>query len=324
MDPVKLAIIGCGIAARDLHYPALMSLPNKFEIMKVCNHTEPKARDFAKLVGGVPWVLDYRDILSDPKVEAVDIALPINMNYEVTRAAIEAGKHVILEKPLATKLDHARELVDLSEKYDRVYLLAENFRYRPGLRGIKDLLMDGHIGRPYALIWNYHGLMEESNKYAQTRWRIKHTFEGGFITDGGIHNIAGIRFLAGEIRKYQAMARQINPSIGEMDTFSMHFETDQGISGTLNLFQSSNGYLENKVLLLGTGGALKLEDGYLTLHHKDQVVEKIHFEEDNGFMEEFEDFYQAIRTGSRVISNFREGYKDLEIMLGAIAHARKW
>jgi predicted dehydrogenase len=166
--------------------------------------------------------------------------------------------------------------------------------------------------------------MDESNKYARTEWRIKHKYEGGFITDGGVHNIAGIRFLAGEIVKYQAMARQINPSIGEMDTFSMQFATDQGISGTLNLFQSSNGYFENKVLMLGTEGALKLEDGFLSLHHRDQIVEKIHFEEDNGYMEEFEDFYQAIRTGSRPVSDFEQGYRDLEVILGAIDHAKNW
>ncbi len=324
MEPVKLAIIGCGIAARDLHYPALISLRNKFEIIMVCNHTEDKARDFAKMVGGVPWVRDYHEVLANSAVDAVDIALPIDLNYEVCRAAIEAGKHVILEKPLAANLDQAQALVDLAERHNGVYLLAENFRYRPGLQGIKDLLMDGHIGRPYALIWNYHGLLEKTNKYARTKWRIKHHYEGGFITDGGVHNIAGIRFLAGNIIKYQAMARQINPAIGEMDTFSMHFDTDQGISGTLNLFQSSNGYYENKVLLLGTDGALKLEDGILTLHHKDQVIEKITFEEDKGYTEEFEDFYQAVQTGSKVISDFKEGYKDLEIMLGAVSHAQKW
>ena len=324
MEPVKLAVIGCGIAARDLHYPALITMTDKFEIVQVCNRTEPKAREFSRLVGGVPWVLDYREVLANKEVEAVDIALPIEFNYEVSRAAVEAGKHVILEKPLAVNTEQARKLVDLAENYKGVCLLAENFRYRPGLRAIRDLLMDGHIGRPYALLWNYHGLMEESNKYARTAWRIKHKYEGGFITDGGVHNIAGIRFLAGDIVKYQAMARQINPAIGEMDTFSMQFETDQGISGTLNLFQSSNGYLENKVLLLGTEGALKLEDNTLTLHHRDQVIETIHFEEDKGFQEEFEDFFQAIRTGSKVISSFREGYRDLEIILGAVAHAKKW
>jgi len=324
MQPVKLAIIGCGIAARDIHYPVLITIPNKFKITVVCNHTGQKARDFSLMAGNVPWVIDYHEVLSNPDVEAVDIALPIDLNRKVTEAAINAGKHVILEKPLAANLSEAKALVSLVEKSDNVCLLAENFRYRPGLQGIKDLMMDGHIGRPYALIWNYHGLFEESNKYARTEWRIKHKFEGGLITDGGVHNIAGIRFLAGEIIKYQAMARQINPAIGEMDTFSMHFETDQRISGTLNLYQSCNGYFENKVLMLGTGGALKLEDGLLTLHHKDQVVEKIHFENDNGYLEEFEDFYQAIRTGSKVISDFSEGYKDLEIILGAVAQAKKW
>ena len=188
MESVRLALIGCGIAARDLHYPALISLPEKFSIVLVCNHTADKAREFARMAGGVPWVLDYSEVLADPDVEAVDITLPIDLNYQVAREAIGAGKHLILEKPLAANIEQAKELVDLSENYDRVCLLAENFRYRPGLRAIRDLMMDGHIGRPYALIWNYHGLMEESNKYARTHWRINHKYEGRIANFGFLNN----------------------------------------------------------------------------------------------------------------------------------------
>jgi len=110
MKPIKLGIIGCGIAARNLHWPALQKLKDKFEITMVCNHSEPKARDFAEIVGGVPYVLDYRKLLQSPAVEAVDIVLPIYLNYQVTGDALQAGKHTVVEKPLAANLPDAKQM----------------------------------------------------------------------------------------------------------------------------------------------------------------------------------------------------------------------
>jgi len=63
MNPIKLGIIGCGIAARELHFPALQKLQDKFSITVVCNHSEPKAKSFAEMAGGVPFVLDYQELL---------------------------------------------------------------------------------------------------------------------------------------------------------------------------------------------------------------------------------------------------------------------
>ena len=111
MNKIKLGIIGCGIATKELHWPALQKLKDKFEITMVCNHTEPKAKDFARIVGGVPYVLDYRELLQNSNVEAVDIILPIHLNYQVTKDALEAGKHVIVEKPIAANLEQAKEML---------------------------------------------------------------------------------------------------------------------------------------------------------------------------------------------------------------------
>ena len=100
-DPIKLGIIGCGIAAKKLHYPALKKLKDRFTITAVCNHTEKKAKEFSQMVGGVPYTLDYRELLAMEDVEAVAIVLPIHLNRLVIADALKAGKHVIAEKPIA-------------------------------------------------------------------------------------------------------------------------------------------------------------------------------------------------------------------------------
>ena len=125
MKPVRLGIIGCGLAAKNIHWPALKKLKDKFSIVCVCNHTEPKARQFSKLVGNVPYVLDYKDLLKRPDLEAVDIILPICLNYSVTKDSLEAGKHVIVEKPLAANIKDAKEML----KFENQRKVRSNHHY---------------------------------------------------------------------------------------------------------------------------------------------------------------------------------------------------
>jgi predicted dehydrogenase len=99
MASIKLGIIGCGIVARDLHWPVINQLREKFIIAHVSSRSEAKAREFASLTGAMRYSTDYHKLLKDEEVEAVVIAYPFKMNYEITKAALEAGKHVLVEKP---------------------------------------------------------------------------------------------------------------------------------------------------------------------------------------------------------------------------------
>jgi len=317
MEPIKLGIIGCGIAARELHLPALQKLEDKFQITAVCNHTIEKAKSFAELAGGVPFHQDYNELLNRDDVEAVDIILPIDLNLRVTRDALMAGKHVLVEKPLGASMDDAKEMLELDNKYNLVKMVAENFRYRPGLIRMKALLDQEEIGQPYAVMWNYFGLLEMTNKYAKTKWRINHTYPGGFITDGGVHNIAGLRLLFGDIISGRAFMQSQNPDIGKVDTFSFQFLTESGVNGILNIFISSFGFAENRLIVLGKKASMVLEDNKLLISDDSGVRSEELFENDNGYCEEFLNFFDAIRSNKPVVSTFMEGYKDLETMIRA-------
>jgi len=324
MKSVKLGIIGCGIAAQSLHWPVLQKLKDKFEITAICNHTEKKAKDFSKILGGVPYFLDYHDLLQRSDVEAVDIALPIHLNYQVTKDALKAGKHVIVEKPLAANLSEAKIMLDFEDKYPLVTMVAENFRYRPIFHHIKKYLQQGKIGEPYAVFWNRFILInEKDNKFAQTKWRINHQYRGGFVTDGGIHYIAALRDMFGEINHGIAFTKSVNFNIGEMDSMSFQFHTDKNIYGVLNAFYSSKGYEQDCILISGSEGSILIEDDKLTLKNE-KKLELEEVEESKGYKEEFEDFYRGIRLGKKVKSSFYEGYKDLQVIMGAINSTKKW
>lgn len=318
ITPIKLGLIGCGIAARELHLPVLKRLTEQFEVVCVCNHTEDKARHFSELVGNVPYELDYQKVLARKDVEAVAITLPIHLNSIVAQSAFRAGKHILMEKPIAANLQEAKELLDMSAQAPTVSMIAENLRYKPMVRRLKERIKAGIIGKPYFVKWDSFYFMSLSNPYAQTEWRIHHQYPGGFLTDGGVHNIAVLRMLFGELRKSNSIVRQIRPEIGEMDTLSYQFYTESGPPGVLNLFYSSSGFHENRLHVFGLGGSLMVEKGEVRLIKEGEHTQVIDQEESQGYYEEWLDFYQAIRHHKPVDSPFLEGFLDFSGILQAI------
>lgn len=316
-EPIKLGIIGCGKAAKALHFPALNSLKDKFEIIAVCNHTEPKAKKFADMIGGVPYTLDYNELIAMEDIEAVDVVLPIHLNRLVVADVLEAGHHVIAEKPIAGNLHDASELINLAEKSNQVSMIAENCRYRKVYQRANELIQTGAIGDVNSFSWNIFYKFDEKNEYARTQWRIDHKYEGGIITDAGVHNIAVIRLLFGNIASGSALVWNLNPDIGRTDSIKLILKTTNGINGSFNMSASVEGYSDNKLLIFGDRGTIIIKDDDLVVNNPEGESLEESIDDNGGFTAQFENFYDAIRNGGKVVSTFDEAYKDIEVLLKA-------
>jgi|WetSurSiteA1Bulk_404760.scaffolds.fasta_scaffold03431_3 predicted dehydrogenase len=320
---IKLGIIGTGLAAKILHLPALQRLNSNFEITAVCNHTEKKAKEFSELVGGVKYYLDYKDLLKDKNVEAVDITLPINLNYRVTIESLKAHKHIFLEKPLAGSMVEAKKMLGLKTEYEQVMLLAENFRYRKVYNSVKDLLKKKSIGKVYAAQWNVFYQVTSDRDYGATKWRQKHKYVGGFMLDAGVHNIAALRMLFGEVKSVTAFTESINPKIGKPDTMSVQMIFSSGIKVIYNLFFTVKHHWENKLLVFGDRGTIEANDDMISLKLNDNTSQIIDGSDFGGYDDEFMDFYNAIVNRKKVKSTFIDGYKDMEVVFAALKSAEK-
>jgi predicted dehydrogenase len=319
MERVKLGIIGCGIAARTLHFPALQKLSDDYAVTAVCNHTEEKAREFAQLLGGVPYVLDYRELLDRTDVDAVVILLPVHLNYQVVMDAMAAGKHIMVEKPLAANLTEAGKLVHLAESYSKVTMVAENFHYRRQYKAVRLALESNVISAPYAVFWDcFKNVDPKVNFYAQTDWRIHHRYPGGFVTDGGVHYMAALRDLLGEIKPLAAFKKSVNAQIGSMDSLSLQFKAGADVHGVINLFFSANGFMEDRLVILGDNGSIVIENNRVTIQNCAEVVHTEEFPDDWGYVEEYQDFWRAVTAGSKVKSDFKEGYADFHAVIQAL------
>ncbi len=108
--PVRVGIIGTGLAVKLIHWPVLQHLPGYFKLVMVCDIDQDSARATAQQAAeeldspGCTWTGDYRELLANDQVEAVLIALPIQLTAQVIIEAAQAGKHILAEKPLAANL----------------------------------------------------------------------------------------------------------------------------------------------------------------------------------------------------------------------------
>lgn len=329
---VRLGIIGCGLAANGLHWPALRTLRSRFVVTAVCNRTPEKARRFAGVVGDeygrtIPYVLDYRELLRRSDVDAVSILLPIELNATACRDAVAAGKHVLLEKPLAANLDEGARLLELETRHpELVMMVAENFRYRAVFAALADAVRSGAIGEPYHVeCRSWQRMDPATNPYARTQWRIDHAYEGGYVTDGGVHHVAALRDLVGELDILASVTRSIDPRIGRTDSLIALFRSAgragvPPLSGLLDIGYSVTGLEGDRWTILGSTGSAVVEGSTLTLYGQEPDVGPTVQEhpDDGGYAAEYQDFHAAITTGRPPASTFAEAYGDLETVLTAL------
>jgi len=144
MKQVKTAIFGTGFIGR-VHLDAVRRLESVEVIALADPHIEP-----AQVLGagfGIPTVVsDYRAILADPKVDVVDICTPNSQHYSIAREALEAGKHVVCEKPLATSVEEAQELVALAAQKGVRNCVCHNLRYYPMVQQLRRMREAGELG----------------------------------------------------------------------------------------------------------------------------------------------------------------------------------
>ena len=147
LDPaakVGLAVVGLGYWGPNL-------LRNAWEvqgarIVRVCDRNPDALAPVAARYPSIDLTNDYDDVLQDPEVDAVLIATPVSTHYPLALAALQAGKHVFVEKPLSENSDESQELIELANKNDLVLMPGHTFLYSPPVRKVKELLDAGDVG----------------------------------------------------------------------------------------------------------------------------------------------------------------------------------
>lgn len=141
---VRMGVVGCGYWG-----PNLIRNFNDLQQSRVetlCDIRESQFRPFAKKYPWIRFTTSYEDILKDPSIDAVAIATPVSTHYRLARKALEAGKHVLVEKPMTGKAQDAVRLAQLAKSCNKILMVGHTFEYHPAVLKIAKLLKSGELG----------------------------------------------------------------------------------------------------------------------------------------------------------------------------------
>ncbi len=319
MSKIKLGIIGTGVAARQLHWPALQQLTDKYEIVALANRTKSKAVKFAKKIGLATENVyqDYEELLDRSDVEVVDLALPPRMNYEVASKAASQGKDVICEKPISTSLEDAEKMLELQEEYGIQLLVAENFRYEDTIQFARDFLSKESSANPFLMTYQWMQPVGKDDEIASRPWRENPEHASGFLLDHGVHMIDVVRYLMGEIDLVHTFGRDLKEHLGGVDTAIFNLKFESGDLCSVNWSFASATERTGHIQLWAPGETLIVSPTEVSRHQEGSLQTLFESGERSSFYREFEDFYYALREDKEPEMRAEDAYRDLCSVLAA-------
>jgi predicted dehydrogenase len=210
--PVRVAVVGLGYwgpnLARVLH-----DHPDA-ELVAVCDRRDEAVARLARRYPSVKVTTSFEDVLTAGEVEAVVIATPVSTHHALASAALAAGKHVFVEKPLAASVEQARVLAEQAADADRVLMPGHTFLYSPPVNCIRDLLLSGELGDIYFVSMSRVNLgLHQSD--ASVTW------------DLAPHDFSILRFWLGETPRYVAATSRscVFPAVPDVAFISLEYES---------------------------------------------------------------------------------------------------
>jgi D-xylose 1-dehydrogenase (NADP+, D-xylono-1,5-lactone-forming) len=291
MPPVRWGILSTADINRKLLAGA--SLSDEVDVVAVGSRELGRAQAFAERYGIPAAYGSYEELLADPAVEAIYNPLPNTLHCDWSIRALEAGQHVLCEKPMSSSAAEVTRAFDAAERAG--LLLAEAFMYRhhPQTQRLRELVAEGVIGdlRLVRSVFSY-GLSDESNI------RLRSDVDGGSLMDVGCYCISGSRLLGGEPEAVFGRAH-IGPTGTDWAfTGSLRFPGD-----VFALFDCATCLSDRDELeAIGSEGSIFLDDPWHCVNpvielRRPSGVERIAVEAANPYQLELEDHGRAIRTG---------------------------
>ncbi|WP_188455888.1 Gfo/Idh/MocA family protein [Virgibacillus oceani] len=233
MTKIRMGLIGAGGIAQDRHIPAYLNLPEKCELTAVHDVNEARARDVAEKFNIQHVFQNYHDMFE--VVDAVTICTPNKFHAEISVAALEAGVHVLCEKPMAITTAECERMIDASNKSNRLLSIAYHYRYTEASQVAKQAVLKNEIGEP--LVTRVQALRRRK----VPGWGVftnKELQGGGSLIDYGCHLLDQALWLLGNPVPVEVMGMTYNRlskipnQINDWGTFDHEtFDVDDHVSG---------------------------------------------------------------------------------------------
>lgn len=254
-------LIGCGrISAKH----AWAFKRNNAILSWACDLEKAKIRALNKLYKFEHNTIDYNDVLKDPKIDAVSVATDHASHARITIDALKSGKHVLVEKPMATKISDAKKMLKQAEKRDLVLSVVSQHQYDPLLQEIKKVIDKKMLGRIIVTnaICQCH---KTKDYYSRSYWRGKKEFEGGSVLiNQAIHIINVTNWLVGSPKIVKCIKKnfKFGGIINTEDSACVLLEYEDGAIGTLAATNASTFEVAPKIEIIGMNGSISFDLGF--------------------------------------------------------------
>jgi UDP-N-acetylglucosamine 3-dehydrogenase len=194
---VGVGLVGLG-GVSYMHEAGYQDIPERIRMVALCDLDRPTAAGRASQYGARTYS-DFEDLVRDPEVELVDICLPHHLHYKVAKRALESGKHVLLEKPMASSSSEALELIEISRRMKVKFTVAENTRHVRAYQEAEKMLSEKKLGE----IWLVRTIIcgsEVARLSDPSSWLRRKETGGGVVLDAGVHTFYLLGWLFGGVR----------------------------------------------------------------------------------------------------------------------------
>jgi predicted dehydrogenase len=323
--PIGLLVVGYGywgpnIVRNAVEHP-------EFRLMGLCELDEERAEQFRRRHPGVWIERDFEMALADPRIEAVAVATPPHTHHALVRRALEAGKHVLVEKPLARSAGEAADLIAVAEKRSQVLMPGHTFVYSPSVNKVRQLIRGDELGEIYFV--------------TSSRMNLGLYQKDGVVLDLAPHDLSILlHWLGRPLVEVSASGRSVfQEGVHETAFLTLRFEggaqanvqlswlaprkmRQMVVVGSRRMVQYADMAADDSVRIYDRGldfgdPPANFGEYRLTYRTGDMVAPRIDAAEPLGL--ELSDFAAAIREGTTPVSNARLG---LEIVLGIEALER--
>lgn len=330
MSTLKIGVIGCGSIAQHRHLLEY-SWNKAVEIVAVCDINEERALEIGKEYSAKAYT-DYKELLADKDIDAVSVCIPNYLHAPISIDALNAGKHVLCEKPMATSSEEAEQMIEAAEKNGKKLMIGHNQRFVKSHQKARELIQSGEVGKIYSFRSAFgHGGPEQWSVDGKESWFFqKEKAFIGAMGDLGVHKTDLLRYVLGEeFVEVGAFVETNAKDFADVDDNAVCvLKTESGVIGTLAASWAYTSKEDNSTVIYGEKAILRLEDHpqyslivqYATGEIVNYELGKIQSNDAGGQNATgvIDHFVSSIVSDTEPLITGTEGKKSLEVILGAI------
>ncbi|QCT74163.1 Gfo/Idh/MocA family protein [Macrococcoides canis] len=332
MRKLNVGIIGVGSIATHRHIPEYQQ--NRLvTISAYCDIVKERADEYADKFGGKSYQ-SYEALLENREIDAVSICTPNYLHAEIAIKALQSGKHVLCEKPMATTLDEAQLMIKAASESGKQLMIAQNQRFTEAHQYAHKFLQQGKLGKVYSFKTTFgHGGPESWSVDGKDSWFFdkKRAFIGA-MGDLGVHKIDLMHYLLGEhFVEVGAMIETSEKDADVDDNAVFVLKTERGAIGTMSAAWIYKGEEDNSTIIYGEHGIIKLnadpEHDFIFIDqngNKEALkLGKIQTNDEQTSTGTINQFIDAIINNKNVPVDGQDGIASLKVIIKALQSAEE-